>query len=85
MNTLLFDVLQLTTSDTALGIVDKFGGTMNGTGALKALDNKFITGSYKERSTVKTRCLVSLITEIDISVVTVSCQLTRQISKQWRL
>ena len=57
MNTLLFDVLELTTSDTALGIVGKFGGTMNGAGALKALDSKFITGSYKERSTVKTRIL----------------------------
>ena len=46
MNILLYDVLEMTTSDTALGIVGKFGGTTNGVGALKALDSKFITGSY---------------------------------------
>ena len=57
MNTLLYDVLEMTTSDTALGIVGKFGGTTNGVGALKALDSKFITGSYKERSNVKTKIL----------------------------
>ena len=41
----------------ALGIVDKYGGTMNGREALKALDAKFITELYKERATVKTKIL----------------------------
>ena len=57
MRELLYDVISLTTSDIALGIVGRHEATLDGGEALKELEAKFITGSYKERADIKAEIL----------------------------
>ena len=59
MSEALYDVLSMVTSDTALGIIRNHENTLDGGAALQELDKVYITGSYKERSEIKTAILVT--------------------------
>ena len=53
----LYDILSMTCAKTALGIVIKHEADLRGDLALKELDARYITGSYKERSDIKNQIL----------------------------